>query len=85
MIVPEPACVKVPVPPLGEEVAVYEMIVAPPVEPGAVNVTVAVVDPVAVADTPVGAPGATAGAVIESEALDAPDVPALFVAVTVNV
>ena len=85
MIVPEPAPSEVPVLPLGEEVAVYEVIVDPPLEPGAVKATVAVVDPVAVAVPTVGAPGTTAEVVIEFEASDAADVPTLFVAVTVNV
>ena len=84
MIVPEPACDTAPVKPPGEEVAVYEVIVAPPLETGAVKATVAVVDPVAVAVPIVGAPG-TANVVIEFEAADAADVPTLFVAVTVNV
>jgi hypothetical protein len=56
-IVPEPACDKVPVIEPGEETAVYEVIVNPPFEPGAVNDTVAVVDPVAVAVPIVGDPG----------------------------
>ena len=85
MIVPDVACDKVPVTPPGEEVAVYEVIVAPPLETGAVKATVAVVDPVAVAVPTVGAPGTTATVVIEFEAADAADVPTLFVAVTVNV
>jgi hypothetical protein len=75
----------VAVTPPGEAVAVNDVIVAPPLEPGAVNATVAVVDPVAVAVPIVGAPGATASVVIKFEAADAADVPTLFVAVTVNV
>jgi hypothetical protein len=46
--------------PPGDEVAVYEVIVAPPLEAGAVNETFAVVAPVDVAVTEVGAPGAVA-------------------------
>ena len=61
MIVPEPACVTVPVLPPGEEVAVYEVTVAPPSEPGAVKPIVAVVDPVAVAVPIVGTPGTVRG------------------------
>ena len=56
-IVPLPACEIVPVMPPGDEVAVYEVIVAPPSEIGAVNETFAVVAPVDVAVTDVGAPG----------------------------
>ena len=61
MIVPEPAWDKVPVTPPGEEVAVYVVIAAPPLETGAVNPTVAVVDPVAVAVPIVGALGTVRG------------------------
>jgi hypothetical protein len=43
--------------PPGDEVAVYEVIVAPPSDAGAVNETLAVVAPVDVAVTEVGAPG----------------------------
>ena len=85
MIVPEPAWSNVPVIPPGEEVALYEVIVAPPLEPGDVKATVAIVDQVAVAVPIVGAPGITASVVIEFEVADANDSPALFVAVTVNV
>ena len=59
-IVPLPACEIDPVTPPGDEVAVYEVIVAPPVDAGAVNETFAVVAPVAVAVIEVGAPGAVA-------------------------
>ena len=62
-IVPLPACERVPVIPPGEDVAVYEVIVAPPSDVGAVNETVAVVAPVAVATTVVGAPGTVAGGI----------------------
>ena len=54
---PLPACEIVPVTPPGEEVAVYEVIAAPPSEVGAVKETFAVVAPVEVAVTEVGAPG----------------------------
>ena len=74
-----------PVTPPGEDKAVYDVIVAPPSETGAVKPTVAEADPVAVAVPIVGAPGTTGSVVIEFEAADAADVPALFVAVTVNV
>jgi hypothetical protein len=50
----------VPVIPPGEDVAVYNVIVAPPLLAGAVYATVAVVDPVAVAVPIVGAPGTIA-------------------------
>ena len=55
-------------------------------EPGAVKETVALVDPVAVAVSIVGAFGAiAAGVVTEFEAADAREVPALLVAVTLKV
>ena len=57
---PLPACEIDPVTPPGEEVAVYEVIAAPPSEAGAVNETFAVVAPVDDAVTDVGAPGAVA-------------------------
>jgi hypothetical protein len=57
VIVPDPAWLSVPVIPPGEEVAVYEVIATPPLNPGAVNATVALVVPVAVAVPIVGAPG----------------------------
>jgi hypothetical protein len=56
--VPLVACEIDPVIPPGDEVAVYVVIVAPPLETGAVNETLAVVAPVDVAVTEVGAPGA---------------------------
>ena len=56
-IVPLLACEIDPVIPPGDEVAVYEVIAAPPLDAGAVNETFAVVAPVDVADTEVGAPG----------------------------
>jgi hypothetical protein len=60
LIVPEPAVARVPVPPLGVDVAVYSVIVEPPSLAGAVYATVAVVFPVAVAVPIVGAPGTPA-------------------------
>jgi hypothetical protein len=56
----------------------------PPSFAGAVNSTEACALPV-VAITPVGAPGAVATGVTELETPDGIEVPALFVAVTVNV
>ena len=53
-----------PVIPPGDEVAVYEVIAAPPSEVGAVNETFAVVAPVDAAVTEVGAPGAAVGDVV---------------------
>ena len=64
-------------------VAVYVVIVAPPPDDGVVHVTVADVELATVAVPIVGAPGTTA--VTEFDAADATDVPAEFVAVTVNV
>ena len=84
MIVPEPAWDKVPVTPPGEEVAVYVVIAAPPLETGAVNPTVAVVDPVAVAVPIVGALGTVRGVTAEDVAETTP-VPATLVALTRNV
>lgn len=62
-IVPEPAWERVAVIEPGVEVAVYEIIVDPPSDAGAVKSTVAVVVPVAVAVPIIGAPGATTGLV----------------------
>ena len=64
-------------------VTVYPVIELPPVEPGAVQVTAAVVLP-GVADTAVGAPGTVAGVTGEL-AEDGAPVPTALVAVTVNV
>jgi hypothetical protein len=61
VIVPEPACDIVPVMFPGDDVAVYEVIAVPPLSAGAVNVTVAEVEPVAVATPIVGAPGTVLG------------------------
>jgi hypothetical protein len=73
--------------PPGDEVAVYEVIAAPPSDAGAVNETFAVVAPVDVAVTDVGAPGAVVGddVVIELDGLDGDEVPYILVAVTVKV
>jgi len=57
VMVPEPACDRVPLPPAGLDVAVYLVIGEPPSD-GAVNATFAVVDPVAVAAPITGAFGA---------------------------
>ncbi len=63
VIVPLPAWVKVAVTEPGVDVAVYDVMVAPPLDVGAVNATVAEV-PLAIAVAPiVGAPGATAATV----------------------
>jgi hypothetical protein len=56
-MVPEPAWLKVPVIPPGDDVAVYSVIGEPPLLAGAVYVTVAAVGVVAVAVPIVGAPG----------------------------
>jgi hypothetical protein len=60
---------------------VYVVIVAPPSDPGAVNVTVAVVEPVAVAVPTVGAFGAVAA--LTARVTVAVELPVEFVAVTV--
>jgi hypothetical protein len=60
------------------------VIVAPPSETGAVNPTVAVVDPVAEAVPIVGAPGVVRG-VTEAETVEVAPVPAALVALTRNV
>ena len=73
-----------PVTPPGEAVAVYDVIVAPPLEPGCVKATVAVVDPVAVAVPIVGAP-ATVRGVTAAETIEVAPVPAALVALTRNV
>ena len=59
------------------------VIVAPPFEEGAVYVTVAVVEPVAVAVPMVGAPGAVAAAAATTSVTVAVELPAVLVAVTV--
>ena len=59
---------------------------APPLEPGAVKATVALVCPVEVAVPMVGGPGTAAvEVVIELDALEVLDVPTLLVAVTLKV
>ena len=57
--------------PLGDDVTVYLVIAIPPVFVGAVKLTDAVVAPVAVAETAVGAPGAVP-AVTETDAVPCP-------------
>jgi hypothetical protein len=69
--------------PSGVETTVYREITAPLLA-GAVHDTVDWVDSSDVAETPVGAPGTVDG-VAEFDATEAALVPALFVAVTVNV
>jgi hypothetical protein len=83
VIVPLPACAKVPVIPSGDEVAVYPVIVEPPSLAGAVYVTVACAFP-PVAVPIVGASGTVEG-VTELEAELAVLVPIAFVAITVKV
>lgn len=85
-IVPLPACEIDPVIPPGVEVAIYEVIVAPPSEAGAVKETFAVVAPVDVAVTEVGASGAVVGddVVIELDGLDGEEVAKIVEAVTVK-
>jgi hypothetical protein len=73
----------VPVIPLGDEVAVNDVIADPPLLAGAVNATVACALP-GVAVPMVGAPGTVAGVTL-FEAAEAAPVPIAFVAVTVNV
>jgi hypothetical protein len=73
----------VPVIAPGNEVAVYEVIAAPPLLAGAVNVTVACALP-AVAVPSVGAPGIVAGVTL-FDAAEARPVPTAFLAVIVNV
>jgi hypothetical protein len=69
--------------PLGDEVAVNEVIAEPPLLAGAVKVTVAWALP-AVAAPIVGAPGTVAGVTL-FEAAEAGPVPTPLVAVTVKV
>lgn len=67
----------------GDEVAVYEVIALPPLDPGAVQLTseeVLPTDPL----TPVGAPGTVRG-VTDVDASDAAEAPIAFVALAVNV
>lgn len=81
-MVPDPAWERVPDPPGGLEVTVYEVIVAPPLLTGAVNETVAVLCPVEVAIKFVGAPGTVRGVAV---AVAAGPVPIALLGVTVNV
>jgi hypothetical protein len=75
--------------PPGLDVNVYVVIVAPPLDPagvvckGPVHATVTDVALATVAVPIVGAPGTVAG-VTEVDALDKPDVPAVFVAVVLK-
>jgi len=72
--------------PPGLLTAVYEVMAVPPLSAGAVNATVAVVDPVAVAVPTVGVLGADIGdVVIELLAELLELLPAILVAYTVNV
>ena len=82
-IVPEPAWLSDPVMLPGDEVAVKEVIVAPPSEPGAVYATVAVVEPVAVAVPIVGALGTVAAALATTTVTVAVEEPVTLVPVTV--
>ena len=77
--------VNVPVMAVPTAVAVYVVIVAPPLEPGAVQATVTDVALAIVAVPIVGAPGTANTGVTEADAVDALDVPAEFVAVVLNV
>jgi len=70
--------------PPGDDVAVYDVIVEPPLLAGAVYATVAVDELVAVAVPIVGAPG-TVMVVIELLAEEDALLPTAFVAYTVNV
>ena len=77
--------VNVPVIAVPTAVAVYVVIVAKPLEPGVVQATVTDVALATVAVPIVGASGTVAAGVTEFDSADATDVPAEFVAVTVNV
>jgi hypothetical protein len=70
--------------PAGEEVTEYPVMADPPLEVGAVNVTVAVPDALLVAVNVVGAPGTVAG-VTAKEEVEASDVETPLLAVTANV
>jgi hypothetical protein len=85
VIIPLPAWVNVPVKLPGFEVAVYDVIVEPPLEAGAVNDTDACASP-ALAVPIVGVPGTVAAAgVTELDGALAAPVPMALVAVTVKV
>jgi hypothetical protein len=79
----QPSVAVLQVAPPGDAVTVYPVIDLPPLLAGAVHETAAEALP-GVADTDVGAPGAVAGVTAELGA-DGALVPAVFVAVTVNV
>ena len=70
--------------PPGDEVTVYEVIGLPPLEAGAVQLTVASALPAA-AVTPVGAPGTVAEGVTAFDAAEAGPAPTLLAAVTEKV
>jgi len=70
--------------PPGAAVTVYSVIGAPPLEPGAVHEITDSAFAFDDAITFVGAPGAVAG-VAAADAIDADEVPEMFVAVTLNV
>ena len=70
--------------PPGEDVTVYPVIELPPVDAGADQDTTDCAFALAVAETPVGAPGTVIGTTA-AETLDAGPVPEEFVAVTVKV
>ena len=84
VIVPEPDWDAVPALAPVFEVAVYVVIAEPPLDAGAVNATVADVDPAAATAPMTGAPGTVSG-VTDADAPDAPEVPPVFVAAAVNV
>ena len=65
-------------------VATYAVIVAPPLLAGAVNATLAFVDPPTIASPIIGAPG-TLFVVTDSDVPDEVESPTKFVATTVNV
>nr|WP_249883335.1 hypothetical protein [Candidatus Aquiluna sp. UB-MaderosW2red] len=81
-IVPDPAWEIDPVIPDGDEVAVYEVMVEPPFEDGAVKLTFAVLAPVAVTETLVGWPAVVRGVAV---AVAPVLVPIVLVALTVKV
>jgi len=68
----------------GDAVTLYSVIGAPPLETGAVHVITDCAFAFEVAVTFVGAPGVVAG-VAAADAIDAVEVPEIFVAVTLNV